>query len=566
MNKIWQYYDKVDEEEIDKIQEKFKINRLIAKVLVNRGITIENAEVFLNPTRHDFHNPFEMPDMEKAVNRIIKAIENKEKVLIYGDYDVDGITSTTILKQFLNERGLDVGTYIPNRLEEGYGLNCDAIEKISKDKYKLIITVDCGITSIEEVNLANKNGVDVIITDHHEPGENLPNAIAVIDCKRKDNKYAFKELAGVGVTFKLIQAICISLNLKEEDYLKYLDIVSIGTISDIVPLVDENRVITSLGLKLVRCTKNIGLQAIINETGYLKVDSTTISFGVAPRINACGRMGLEKKALDLLLEKNKDKVRILAKEINSYNNQRQLEEKKIFEEANAKIKINKLENEDAIVLEGRNWHTGVIGIVSSKITENYYKPSILISFKDDEEIGKGSGRSIEGLDLHLALTKCKDLLNSFGGHSMAVGLSVSKDDFEQFKEEFLKIVKEYDISKKVPIIQIESNINIDEINMDIVKSISLLEPFGESNKMPIFAFKNLKIDSIRSLSEGKHLKLSLRSNKNTYINAIGFNLGEYAEEYKIGDKVDVAGNLGINSFNGMETIQINIKDLKRAVV
>ena len=565
MNKIWQYYDKVDEEEIDKIQEKFKINKLIAKILVNRGITIENADVFLNPTRHDFHNPFEMPDMEKAVNRIIYAIENKEKVLIYGDYDVDGITSTTILKQFLNERGLDVGTYIPNRLEEGYGLNCDAIKKIAEENYKLIITVDCGITSIKEVNLAKQNGLDVIITDHHEPGEELPSAIAVVDCKRKDNKYAFKELAGVGVTFKLIQAICISLNLKEEDYLKYLDIVSIGTISDIVPLVDENRVITSLGLKLVRCTKNIGLQAILNETGYSKIDSTTISFGVAPRINACGRMGLEKKALDLLLEKNKDKAVILAKEINSYNNQRQLEEKKIFEEANAKIKINKLENEDAIVLGGKNWHTGVIGIVSSKITENYYKPSILISFKDDEEIGKGSGRSIEGLDLHLALTKCKDLLNSFGGHSMAVGLSVSQKKFKEFKEKFLKIVKESDVSKKVPIVQIESNISIDEINMEIVKSISLLEPFGEANKMPIFAFKNLKIDSIRSLSEGKHLKLHLRSNKNTYINAIGFNLGEYVEEYKIGDKVDLAGNLEINMFNGMEAIQINIKDIKRAI-
>ena len=566
MNKIWQYRDKVNEEEIIKIQEKLKINRLLAEILVDRGITKENADVFLNPTRHDFHNPYEMPDMEKAVNRIIYSIENKEKVLVYGDYDVDGITSTTILKQFLNERGLDVGTYIPNRLEEGYGLNCDAIEKISKDNYKLIITVDCGITSIEEVNLAKQSGVEVIITDHHEPGENLPDAIAVVDCKRKDNKYTFKELAGVGVTFKLIQAICIALNLKEEEYLKYLDIVAIGTISDIVPLVDENRVITSLGLKLVRCTKNIGLQAILNETGYSKIDSTAIAFGVAPRINACGRMGLEKKALDLLLEKNKDKAIILAKEINSYNNQRQLEEKKIFEEANAKIKINKLENEDAIVLGGKNWHIGVIGIVSSKITENYYKPSILISFKDDEEIGKGSGRSIEGLDLHLSLTKCKELLNSFGGHSMAVGLSVSKNNFEEFKELFLKIVKESDVSEKVPIIQIESIINFDEINMEIVKSISLLEPFGEANKMPIFAFKNLKIDSIRTLSEGKHLKLSLRSNKNTYINAIGFNLGEYAEEYKIGDKVDVAGNLEINAFNGMESIQINIKDLKRAVV
>ena len=265
MRKKWKYYENDNKEEAIKLEEKFNVNKLLAMIMANRGITEKNAEIFLNPNRHDFHDPFNMPDMEEAVNRIVKAIENNEKTIIFGDYDVDGITSITVLKSFLKDRGLDVGNYIPNRLKEGYGLNKDAIEKIAKDGYTLMITVDCGITGNEEIELAKSLGIETIVTDHHEPAEELPNAIAVVDCKRKDNKYPFRELAGVGVAFKLTQAISIKLGLDEKEYLKYLDIVSIGTISDIVPLVDENRVITKLGLKLVRCTKNIGLKAILNE-------------------------------------------------------------------------------------------------------------------------------------------------------------------------------------------------------------------------------------------------------------------------------------------------------------
>ena len=254
MRKKWKYYKNENKQEAKNLQQKYGLNSLIFEILANRGITQENAEIFLNPNRHDFHDPFQMPDMEKAVERILQAIENKEKAIIFGDYDVDGITSSTVLKSFLKDRGLEVGNYIPNRLKEGYGLNKEAIEKIAQEKYTLMITVDCGITGNEE-----------IVTDHHEPAETLPDALAVVDCKRKDNKYPFRELAGVGVAFKLAQAISIKMNLDEKEYLKYLDIVAIGTISDIVPLVDENRVITKLGLKLVRCTKNIGLKAILNE-------------------------------------------------------------------------------------------------------------------------------------------------------------------------------------------------------------------------------------------------------------------------------------------------------------
>ena len=262
-----------------------------------------------------------------------------------------------------------------------------------------MITVDCGITAIEEIEFAKTLGMETIITDHHEPACSIPNAIAVVDCKRKDNKYRFRELAGVGVAFKLIQALSIKMNLDESEYLKYLDIVAIGTISDIVPLIDENRVITSLGLKLIKCTKNIGLKAILNEAGYSKIDSNCISFGVAPRLNACGRMGLAYKALELLLEKDIKKVQKLATEINSYNNKRQEEEKKIFEEAQKKIKEENLENECSIIIGGNSWHNGVIGIVSSKITEMYYKPSILVCFNENEEIGKGSRKKYSRIRL-----------------------------------------------------------------------------------------------------------------------------------------------------------------------
>ena len=308
MNKKWEY-NSIDENKVLEISKKFEINELLATILVGRNIIDdEKIKVFLNPTRNDFYDPFLLPDMDLAVNRIIKAIENNEKIVIYGDYDVDGITSISVLKQFLEDRGMKVGYHIPNRLDEGYGLNNDAIDEIHDNGYKLMITVDCGISGIEEIEYANLLGIETIITDHHEPLDELPNAIAVIDAKIKSNKYPFNQLAGVGVVFKLIQAIGIKLNLEEKEYLKYLDLVCIGTISDIVPLIDENRVIAKLGLKLVEQTKNIGLKTLIDSIGYANVNSMCVSFGVAPRINACGRMGHAEEALKLFLTKNKNEA------------------------------------------------------------------------------------------------------------------------------------------------------------------------------------------------------------------------------------------------------------------
>lgn len=563
MNKKWQIYE-TNQEKIEELKSKYGLNDLLATILSNREITEEEQiRLFLNPTRNDFHDPFLIADMDIAVQRIIKAIENKEKVTIYGDYDVDGITSITVLKSFLREIGLETSVYIPNRLDEGYGLNKNAIDKIAKDGCNLMITVDCGISGLEEIDYANSLGIETIVTDHHEPGNELPNAVAVIDNKRKDSKYPFRELAGVGVVFKVTQALAKKLNLKEEAYLKYLDIVCVGTISDIVPLVDENRVIAKLGLMLVKQTKNIGLRSIINSSGYTKIDSNTISFGVAPRINACGRMGKAKEALDLLLSTDIQEVNELTQKLNDHNKERQETEKAIFENAIEKIEKEKLNENKAIIVGGENWHHGVIGIVSSKITDMYFKPSILLSFEEDG-IGKGSGRSIPGFDLHEALMQCLDTIEKFGGHSMAVGITVKKENLEEFKREFEQIATENKIDQIIPIINIDAKINLNEINKEMVESIKQLEPFGEANKMPIFAFKNLKIDSIRALSGGKHLKLTLKNNNNI-INAIGFNIGYLAEEYLIGDKVDVAGVLEINTFGGVDNLQINIKDIMKSI-
>ena len=562
MVKKWQIYE-TDNEKVNELIKKYNLNILLATILVNKNITDEKVlSKFLHPTRNDFYDPFLMPDMELAVNRILKAIENKEKIIIYGDYDADGITSITVLKSFFKDLGIEVDSYIPNRLEEGYGLNKPAVKQIVEKGYELIITVDCGISAIEEIKYAKELGIETIVTDHHEVGEDLPDAIAVVDAKRKDNIYPCRDLAGVGVVFKLIQALAIKLKLKEEAFLKYLDIVCIGTISDIVPLVDENRVITKLGLMLVNQTRNIGLKSLLMSSGYKKIDSTTISFGVAPRINACGRMGHAEEALKLFLSDNISEVQELTKRLNDYNIKRQEKEKSIYREALEMIEKEHLDENDTIIVAGENWHHGVIGIVASKITELYFKPSILLCYEGDE--AKGSGRSIPGFDLHEALMKCLDHIEKFGGHSMAIGITIKREELEEFRDSLEKVAREAHIEDITPIIQIDAKISLNDINKEMVESLKQLEPFGEGNKMPVFVIKNLKIDSIRALTEGKHLKLTLKEGNNI-IDAIGFNMGELAEEYKIGNKIDVVGVLEINSFNGVDSVQINMKDIMKSV-
>jgi len=562
MNKKWEFYE-TKEEDVKRIKEEFNVPELIARVLANRNITDrKEIEVFLNPTRNDFYDPFLMPDMEKAVKRIIKAINDKEKVIIYGDYDVDGITSITVLKQFLQERGLEVGEHIPNRLAEGYGLNKEAVENIKRKNYTLMITVDCGISGIEEIKICNEYGLETIITDHHEQLEELPEAYAIVNAKRKDSIYPFRGLAGVGVVFKLIQAISIKLELNPKEYLKFLDLVCIGTISDIVPLIDENRVIAKLGLQLISMTKNMGLKKLILDSGYKNINSNMVSFGVAPRINACGRMGYQEEALKLFLTNNEEEADMITEKIRNFNQQRQEIERNIYEQAIKKIEKEDISKMSVLVIAGENWHHGVIGIVASKITEKFFKPTILISFNGEE--GKGSGRSIPGFDLHEALVATGEHLEKYGGHEMAVGLTLNKKNIENFRSSINQIAKEKEINKINPVIKIDAQITKNDIRVDTIEKFKLLEPFGEKNRMPVFIYKNLRIDAIRSLSDGKHIKLTLRDD-NSQINAIGFNLGHLTKEFLIGDKIDLVGTLELNSFHGIESVQINIKDMMKSI-
>ena len=566
MKKIWKENEESKElkDRAEYIKERFKLKSLPAKLIAKKDLkTDEQIEAFLRPKRENFYDPFLMPDMKKAVKRILKAIENKEKIVIYGDYDADGITSTSILKRFMKDRGIEVGTYIPNRLDEGYGLNEDAINKIHEEGYNLIITVDCGITATQETELVKSLGMDIIITDHHEPGEEIPDAVAVIDCKRKDNKYPFRELAGCGVAFKLTQAIAKELKISEDESLKYLDIVCVGTISDIVPLVDENRIIAKLGLLLLRQTRNVGLRELIKICKFKELNSSAVSFGISPRINACGRMGHQEDALELFLTDDPRKAGELAEKLEKYNRERQEIEKRIFSEATEMIKKEKMDENKCIVLGKEDWHHGVIGIVSSKITETYYKPSILLCF--EEEYSRGSGRSVAGFDLHEAISKCSENLTNFGGHSMAIGLALKTDNYDKFKKDFEKYVSDNLDSKiSIPELKIDNEITNKNIDVEEIEQLKLLEPFGEANQEPIVEYKNLKIIGIRTLTEGKHLKLTL-NDENVVINAIGFNLGELASEYQIGDKIDVAGNIEINEFNTLKSVQMVIKDLRKSI-
>ena len=382
-------------------------------------------------------------------------------------------------------------------------------------------------------------GLDVIVTDHHEPSEEIPKAVAVIDAKRKDNQYPFNQLAGCGIAFKLTQAITIKRNLDPINYLKNLDIVAIGTISDLVPLVDENRVIVKLGLMLVKQTKNLGLKRLLTKANLREFNSTSISFGITPRINASGRLGNQYDSLNLFITKDFKEAERLSETLDSYNIERQKIGNKIYEEALAQLKD---EEKNCIILGKEDWHHGVIGIVSSKITEKFNKPSILLCFEDD--IAKGSGRSVPGFDLHKAISAVKEYLLGFGGHTMACGLSLKVENFEKFKEAISKYIDE--------------NLDIDKI-----KALKLLEPYGEENPEPIIMYEKVEINGIRTLSENKHLRLSLKKN-DKIIDAIGFNLGELAKEYKIGDIIDVIGNIEINSFNGKDSIQIRLIDIRKA--
>jgi single-stranded-DNA-specific exonuclease len=561
-NKKW-IYSKPDKYIVQEICKTFKVSPLTATVILNRGVQEpEDIKMFLESDINSLHDPFLMKGMRKAVDRIKKAIAENEKITVYGDYDVDGVTSTAILAKYLSQCGACVDYYIPDRIDEGYGINKHALEKIQKNGTSLVVTVDSGITALEEVEYAIQLGLDIIITDHHECKEEIPKATAVLNPKQKDCSYPFKELAGVGVAFKLIQALAGKDNfLSIVDH--YCDIVCLGTIADVVPLLGENRLIVSRGLKTIAATKNVGLKSLINVSGVKdnKISTGTIGFIIAPRINAAGRVGSALRAVQLFLTDDEFIADEIAQELNEENKNRQATEARILQEALEIIEQEfDLGRQKVIVLSGEDWHHGVIGIVASRITDRFYRPSILIALEGDE--GKGSGRSISGFNLFKALHECKDYLIKFGGHELAAGLSIEREKIPSFLENINNYANEIlSDDDLVPRIYIDCEIDTDDLTFDTVNQLEILEPFGMGNAGPVFSFCNGVIVDIRTVGDNKHLKLVIEKNGN-FVDAIGFNMANYSEQFIVGDVVDIACSLDINLYNGLKRVQLILKDIK----
>lgn len=561
MQKVWNV-KKYDSEYIEKIKKTYDVSEVMAKLLVARDIEFEDIDNFLKGTLQDIKDPYDMKDMDKFVDRVKKAIQQQEKICIYGDYDVDGITSITIMYQFLTNLGADVCYYLPDRLVEGYGVNNGALDIVKAKGTQLVITVDCGITAIEEVEYARKIGMDVCITDHHECAEVLPNAIAIVNPKQKEDTSSFKMHAGVGVAFKCLMALAKAYQLEENSYLQYLDIVAVGTISDIVPLVDENRIISKYGLQMMKTTKNIGLKALLQLLTFKDIDSTMVSFGMAPRINACGRMGNARVAVELLLEKDKHRAAMLAATLDRLNTKRQMVEKGIFEQAVEMITQKGLENKNSIVLYGKDWHNGVIGIVASRLVNMYFKPVILLT--KENGVIRGSGRCPQGFSLYDSLTNCKEHLIQFGGHELAAGLSIEEEKIEAFTQAFEEIASQYASLLNEQMIEIDMEICRKDLNISLLKDIRALRPYGQSNKTPLFIYRDLKIKAIRTLKEDKHLKFTLQDDR-TLIEGIAFSQGDRRDEFVMGEKIDVVATVELNVYNGKKTIQLLLQDFKKSV-
>lgn len=561
MQKVWNL-KKYDTELIKKIKDTYGVSDIMAKLLISRNIEFNDIDNFLNGKLDNLIDPYKIKDMNKLVERIDKAINKKEKICIYGDYDVDGITSITIMYKFLTKLGAEVMYYLPDRLLEGYGINNNALDEIKKQGVSLVITVDCGITAIEEVEHAKEIGLDICITDHHECAQDLPDALAIVNPKRKDDTYPFKFLAGVGVAFKTISAVAKKYNLPEEEYLKYLDIVSIGTISDIVPLVGENRIISKYGLKMMVHTKNIGLKALIKLVNSKEIDSMMVSFGMAPRINACGRMGNASAAVKLLLENDEKRAEQIALELDNLNQERKNVEAVIYDEALDIIKKNELDKKSSIVLYNSSWHNGVIGIVASRLVNLYYKPVILLTKEND--IIRGSGRCPSGFSIYDALTECKDCVIQFGGHELAAGLSILEENIDSFIETFDEACRKKSDAISEQIIEVDAQIERKDLNAQIIKDIREMKPYGQSNQVPVFLYKGVKVSAIRTIKEEKHLKLVLKDDR-SLIDAVGFSMGARRDEIRIGDKIDVVGTIELNTYNTPKTIQFVLQDFKKSV-
>ena len=566
----WKILNCPDEFSQQVLVDDLNIHPSLAKVLVLREIdSYRKARQFFKPSLDDLHDPFLLTGMRDAVKRIIKALTDNEKILIYGDYDVDGTNAAAMLYLFLNEIGGNVQIYIPNRFKEGYGISKSGIDEAIQNGNKLIISVDCGITAIEETEYAKNYGIDLIICDHHEPGEVLPKALAVLDPLKPGCPYPYKYLSGAGVTFKLMQAISSSIGMKDLPF-KYLDFVAVAGAADIVPLTDENRILVKFGLEKLNNDPRPGFKALIEKAGLKlgNISSSQIVFGLAPRINAVGRLGDANRAIQLLLSKDYEEALHYAEILDKENRNRREIDEEILNEAIQKVEseIN-LDEETAIILHKEDWHLGVIGIVASRLVEKFYRPSILLTSVDG--ILKGSARSIPDFNLYEALKECEDILLQFGGHKAAAGLSIHYDKINDFKKRFNEVAKKNLTPEQlIPTLEIEAIVELNSITPKFRRILDRFAPFGPQNMKPIFLTEKVEIFDRPRINLNNHLFMKVRKNGSMVFDTVGYNLGEYAQSLLDlngsikNTYIDIVYTIESNTINDMVFPLLNLKDFR----
>ena len=560
----WNIKSKPEKIKIKNLANSLQTEELIASLLLQRGIeTFDQARQFFRPSLTDLHNPYLMKDMDKAVVRIEKAIANNENILVFGDYDVDGTTAVSLVSSYLKSYYPNVATYIPDRYDEGYGISFKGIDFADDNGITLIIALDCGIKSIDHIAYANEKSIDFIICDHHRPGKELPNAIAILDPKRDDCFYPYDELCGCGIGFKLIQALAENRNQTIDDLIIYLDLVATAIAADIVPMTGENRILAKFGLEVINTNPRPGIKALIQNIKKKILTITDVVFIIAPRINAAGRVKHGNEAVALLTEYNFDQAEHFASEIEQYNSDRKDLDKQITIEALSQIENNNEKDRFSTVVFQEDWHKGVIGIVASRLIETYYRPTLVFTKSGDKYAA--SARSVRGFDVYNALEACAEHLEQFGGHMYAAGMTIKPENYENFKIAFEKIVQEtIPPELLIPEIEIDTEINFEEISPKFFRIIKQFEPFGPLNMTPVFLTKNIK-DTGYAKTMGQneeHLKLFVKQNNSEGISAIGFGLGKKIDLAKNRNQFDAVYNIEENEFNGTVTLQLKLKDLQ----
>jgi single-stranded-DNA-specific exonuclease len=560
----WTIKPKPEQKSIDQLSEALGVDDLVAQLLLQRGITnYEEAKAFFRPELSHLHDPFLMKDMDKAVQRIEQAMSKGENILVYGDYDVDGTTSVALMSSFLMESYPNVATYIPDRYGEGYGISFQGIDFAADNDIGLMIALDCGIKAIDQIKYAKEKGIDVIVCDHHRPGPALPDAVAVLDPKQEDCEYPYKELCGCGVGFKLIQAIASKQGKTIDDLIPYLDLVATAIAADIVPITGENRVLAHYGLQVINENPRIGIKALIDQTKKRELTITDVVFIIAPRINAAGRMKHGQHAVNLLAETDWPTAKQFASEIELFNTERRSLDQEITQEALIQIQENQEEEKFTSVVYNEHWHKGVIGIVASRLTETYYRPTLVFTKSGDKLAA--SARSVKGFDIYNALEGCSDCLEQFGGHMYAAGLTLLEEQYEAFKNQFEKVVSEtIDPKLLQPEITVDAKIQMHQITPKLMRILKQFAPFGPGNMTPIFIAEGLKDTGYaRGVGEDeKHLKCSVYQPGYNPIGAIGFNLGDKLNVVKRIKPFDAVFSLDENEWNGTVSLQLKLRDIR----